>query len=512
MQFIRDNLFLVLVFVVTALLCGILLMMGMGVASTVEDEQIAGREELARSLQSIGRGNMVNQLTINADKRRVEIVLNTLETVRRENLSFNSRHFSVPELQLLGGEKRPALPWDETTWNRNELAFRFVRQYHLQLDAMRQKLHATRIPTAEDIEAEAREQQRQLEQQERIREMWNRDETPAEGRGGRRGPAGPMEPGMGMPAGRSSRTGGTVNLTDKAKSLAVDRLRLLRAMQGQVYVSELSFDVMFAAGGIVNRLEPEKIWDAQVGLWVQQDIADVIARTNETVLSADEVPTDQRNVLKSPIKRLVRIEVDSETEEHARASERSSGMDPDGLRRDAYRPSAMARQERERPTTLTGYVDNKTFEVVNYSFTVLMPTRYLPVLEKELLKQNYHVILTERIAMNPSDAGDTRGGGQSQEDLYYYGTEPVASVTIDGQLLLVTDFTRGWWDDENQTWISPPLMPVPVMRRLPRQALREQDLNLLNALEQVNNNRPLRPGQPRPTWLSGVVSAGDEPN
>jgi hypothetical protein len=512
MNFIRDNLFLVLVLVITVVLCGILLMMGMGVSTTIEDEQIAQREKLARSLQNIGRGNMVNQLTIHADKRRVEMLLNTLEKVRRDNLEFNSRYFSVPELQLLGGAKKPALPWDETTWNRNELAYRFVRQYHLQLDAMRQKLNATRIATTEEIETQALEEARRLERSRRIRAMWERDQTPGQDRAPRRAPSGPMEPGRSVPPGRAGRTEGKTNLTEEAKTLAVNSLRLHQARQGEVYLSELSFDVMFAKGGIVNRLEPRKIWDAQVNLWVQQDIAHVIARTNRSVLSDRKVPADERNVLNAPIKRLVRIEVASASQASAgRSSGRSTRRAPGGMPGENYGQQSSDPQQ-SRPATLTGYVDNKNFEVVNYSFTVLMPTRYLPELEKHLLSQNYHVILAEQIAMNPREARSGRNSGQNQEELYYYGTEPVANVTIEGQLLLVTDFTRGWWDAENQSWISPPLMPIPVMKQLPRQALREQDENLLEAVKRAESGQPLRQGQPRPTWLSGVALAGDETN
>lgn len=534
MNLFRDNLFLVLTLGLTVVLSGLLLFLGMGAAGQIEDEQVASREDLADSLQSLARGQLVNQLIINAEKRRVEIVLETLQDVRQSNLEYNSRNFKIPELQLLGGEKQPALPYDETTWNRNELAFRFVRQYHLQLDAMRQKLQATTIPTTEEIESEAVDQQRRLEREQRIQEMWNRSSSgqptgrtrtdPGMGDPGMMGPAGPA--GMTGPARRTTGRTGTVNTTEQARTLAIRTLQQRRARAGLIYVSELSFDVMFAAGGIVSRLEPEKIWDAQLGLWVQQDIIDVIARTNREVLQSQNVPEDERSVLTAPIKRLLQIDVQSSIPQEGSAARSTAGRaggafggPPGGfegpdMRRGSFNRSAG--QQPQRPETLTGYQANPTFDVVNYTFTVLMPTRYLPELEKNLLEQNYHLIINEQITANARAEAPNARGSQNVEDLYYYGTEPVSQVTIEGQLLLVTGFTRGLWQEPSPRrpagrsgeqagrWQRLPLMPLEVLQQLPPAALRPQDKNLLQAVQRLRAGQPVSPEMPRPTWLSDL--------
>ncbi|MFA9476831.1 hypothetical protein ACERK3_00860 [Phycisphaerales bacterium AB-hyl4] len=51
-----------------------------------------------------------------------------------------------------------------------------------------------------------------------------------------------------------------------------------------------------------DRPEPSHLWEGQVGLWLQQDIARAIARANR-------VDDPNSNVLNAPVKRLLRVEV-----------------------------------------------------------------------------------------------------------------------------------------------------------------------------------------------------------
>ena len=141
------------------------------------------------------------------------------------------------------------------------------------------------------------------------------------------------------------------------------------------------------------------------------------------------------------------------------------------------KPAAQKRVSQpqlDRPDTLTQNIANPIFDVVNYSFTVVMPTRFLPLLEENLMKQNYHVILNVQISRVAED-------NQTQADeFYYYGADPVRKVTIEAQLLLLADWTRGQWDAKDKKWLRFPLMPLEEMQILSPGALRNEDKKLID--------------------------------
>jgi hypothetical protein len=185
--------------------------------------------------------------------------------------------------------------------------------------------------------------------------------------------------------------------------------------------------------------------------------------------------------------------------------------------------------EAVKADSLTQYTANTLFDVSDYSFTVIMPTRYLPVLEQKLLKQNYHVILNEEVvpvdsASTANAGGAMMGGGfgmpggtssNVKGDLYNYGTEPLSRVTITAQLMLMSNFTRGQWDKTAKKWISYPLMPVEVMKNIPQSALRDEDKEFLDQYgrmekgEQPTDYLPVVPWFRNDAWRPEAPAAAD---
>ncbi len=180
----------------------------------------------------------------------------------------------------------------------------------------------------------------------------------------------------------------------------------------------------------------DAIWRAQVSLWVTQDILEAIRRTNAKVVEGLENPT----VIDSAVKRLIGIHVAGyATEEYA-----------------------------ER---VTGRISSPEYDVLTYNFEVIMPLRYIELLQRELMSLNYHTILN----VSTAAAYVAPNGG------FEYGPDSVVTATIDGELLLLTTWERGTWDDESSPpgWSRelPPLMPQEMLDQLPAQALRGVDNN-----------------------------------
>jgi hypothetical protein len=514
MEFLRKNLFMVLLVTITLLLVVVLLIWGMDISDRIETEEMAKRKALSSDINALQRGPYVNRGTIEADTEQVAVVRKALADVRRLNREYNSRDYDVAQLKLLTGQTRPALPFSAKVWDDNQLYFRFVSEYHHKLEELLTRLNATTPPKEEDIFAEAIRQQSSIDLREMIRQKNAPVGVPGAGVGempdmGRRAGMSPVA-GKTIVAGKriNPDTGHEENITvgEEALKIAQTNLKLHQAIQGQIYADEVSLDIdpqYPKGGGIVGTIPPEKIWDIQVGLWVQSDVIDVIGRTIQDVMSTPAMKGKRPGVINSPIKKLVQIRVTpiSSTESISKTTDstRRGGMMYDEMMME--RPGGRSRRSRSvdryaprrqlpKAETLTRNVSNQLYDVVRYQFTVLMPTRYLPILERNLARQNYHIILNEEISKVGAPIGEglaktpVRPTGQpsvvAEDSLYYYGTEPIRQITISAELLLLTEWVRGTYDAKEEKWIRPPLMPVEVMKKiLSPAALRPEDRELI---------------------------------
>jgi len=138
---------------------------------------------------------------------------------------------------------------------------------------------------------------------------------------------------------------------------------------------------------------------------------------------------------------------------------------------------------------LTQRVSGPRHDVKHYRFTVIMDTRWLPKLLKNLLARNHHTVLDLSVEAVDHDEADP----------HYYGTDPVMAVTITGELLLLTDWERGTWLRDPKTgkggWSKefPPIMPEQVLQELRAGdplALREEDKARLPRAASARSGRP----------------------
>ncbi|MBN1943700.1 MAG: hypothetical protein JW849_10450 [Phycisphaerae bacterium] len=525
MNFFRENLFLVLLTTGTLVACLILVLWSGAIASQIDEVEIADRQDLSDALERLARPPYDNGNTNMAEQNRVEGIRKSLKKVGNENLAWNSRNFKVPQLTMLDGTKRPAFPFDANVWVKNQLADRFLAQYHEQYDAMLASMKPVTPPTEEELAEEIQRWEKTLEQRQRIleKEKTGEDSTqPSAAATGAPRPTAPAPMGAARynparipPEGPSYRTTGSFRT--EAEKRAREILRVRKAQSGAVYANDTAFQLEFPRGILIGSsdVNAEKFWNAQVGIWVRSDIVNAINDAIQTAWDQQKLSPNQRNVITSPIKRLVEIKVgDSDptakkTAYARRPVEPLMGQEeyshsymqrPTGKFSQSPRPTRTTVAPTVRPDTLTQRAPDKIADVVNYEFTVLMPTRHIRLLEKSLLKRNYHVILDMQIDepdATSSSSGSSRLGGGTQtttEGLYYYGVEPVSKVIISGQLLLMSDFTRGRWDSEKKQWLREPLMPVENIRELPPAALRTEDRQLIEG----RLPQPWNPAAPKP--------------
>jgi hypothetical protein len=169
--------------------------------------------------------------------------------------------------------------------------------------------------------------------------------------------------------------------------------------------------------------DPVTIWFAQLGLWIQQDIAKAIADTNKGAA----------NVLEAPVKHLIKI---------------SLRPSPYVLPPNVQGPiegDAAAPINKVPEVSLTGRVTNPLYDVVDFELIVNVEADKIPWFLKELSNQKFITVLSMNVSSVDSAAQQALG--------FMYGPKPVAQVTLHCEEI----FFRQW---------SRPLMPEAVAKNM----------------------------------------------
>lgn len=402
--------------------------------------------------------------------------------------------------RLIAESHVAAFPIDGDLYQRHSLRFHFKEQYNETIADLLATLRPASPPTEDEILEETErwdKRIRRVAEDERRRRAAEAATETGEGgtriRGMGEEERRMMPPSRRMPTGTRKGTRVSSGAVDaNPKTLGRQSMLKRKAKTGWMYASPESFDMHFE--DVPANPADAQLWWAQVNLWVTRDIVSAINKTNQDVLSGQA--KDRRNVLHAAVKQLVAIElIDDEEQLAARKTKGRSdrgeaglamgnaeGFEAPGRRRPAKGSSKRKPVKELAPEapTLTKRVRCGDFEVVDYRFSVVMPTRHVLRLQRNLLGLNYHTIMS--VNMQPVDP--------DEYELHYYGTEPVMQVNIDAQLILLSSWIRGKWDEKANAWLvwqrdadassattrpaaypsgkwakAEPLMPVDVLKR-----------------------------------------------
>lgn len=475
MNFIRNNTFLVICIVVTVVAIGGLIFWNMGAEKEVKS-RLDQRSSVASKVRSFSRSPFANERTIKAEDEKNKRILEQFRKVRQTNDKYNSATFSMIQVLLPEGDVIPALPYNEELWKSKSLGYRYIEAYHKSLDKLLVSLSPAHPGTQKDISDKAESIQDRLEQEKRI---LDKDTATPKHTGAR--DLGGMP--LGMPV--QGRSGGEKKtLSKEAEIEAFQAIRVQQASRGVVFAKTDVLDVMFPREKAVP-VSPQNIYDSWVSFNIQANVIKAINTTNQQAFDAQKTPKDNRNVTTAAIKRLYKIQVKPRKVSKTQAS-------PTTIRRPGRRRIVPTVLVEPRADSLTGARTDKIGSVVQYAFSVLMRTSDLPLLEKALIHENYHVILSEEITPHfdssligfeqvfVGDRDETSlRGKKDQEDkdesYYYYGTDPVRVVTILAEIRMLSGWTRGTWDEKTEKWNIAPLMPIEVLKELSSAALRPED-------------------------------------
>lgn len=510
MRFLKAHAFMLALAVVVVVVGGA--MMGMKfVAGGDIDELMAKRASLSAKLKKLKSKPVVNQAILDATRRRIQQSRAAAMDALKENLLWNRDEHKV--LQLVynddtGWTTMPAFPIQRQKYDDYGLVYEFTEEYQKALSGMLAELKATQAPTNQEISDEQDRLARRLSSLQAAEERRKLTassgaELPGPAVSPSRTPSagamynkpnpmdvfrkGPMTGGsMGRSAGsgRSAWSGGKVSagIVAEADAKGLASIRLKKAKAGEVFADMNSFDPVFTSA--TTNASDTQLWQAQINLWVTEEIIRAIHDTNTRILS--KLPAGDRNVLASPVKRLVSINIDRDyyTKTAGAAAGSTSPTKGKGFMfgggkdqflskqgRGGGMPMPSARMGKKARTgtsksDLTKRVCNTQYDVIHYQFTVIMSMRHVQELQYSLLSHNNHTILNVNMAQ-----AIPLGGGRNSRDgegAYYYGTDPVLEVTMSCEMLFRTAWERGTYDPKTKKWSSklPPLMPVEVLKNL----------------------------------------------
>jgi len=470
MKLLRENILLVVLAAIVLLGGGGMVAAYFKTSGSV-DEGVRKRVQMVRQLRDLSRDGANGEMVERAEKS-LENIRTAAKDVETLCVGWNRRNYQVLQLRIPDSDQTvPAFPYDNETYRDHGLGYVFSRVYVQAMQDLLNSLNPTSPPTQAETESQVLQWENQLMLQRTM------EAAGVDSWGGASGAVPPDIAQQAMVLGRRSA------MLNKAKA-------------GEVYVDPNALDMVFR-DAVLNPMV-DQLWQAQLNLWVTRDIVAAINATNKEAFASAEGQDSGRNVLTAAVKRLVQVRVNENyvrpsVQTEAVAAPTDGGAYP-GEAPDIEAPDIGARPTGAGPDApaaadpLTGRGSSREYDVLHYQFSVVMPTRYLLALERNLMAQNYHTIL--KVEFRPPGAGTgpygmevSETGGQAGS--CYYGVEPVVQVDITGELLLLTAWERGTWDSEKQKFSDqfPPLVPAEVLaRQFPgadNPALREVDTSRL---------------------------------
>ena len=411
MRFIQENIFLLSIIGVAVLLGGLMVALSASIGGDV-DKALASRQELSNQLSRL-RKPPVNVDIVEAERGRVEEVLATQQAVVDMCIEWNRRNYQPFVLRFNaedGPREIPAFPADRRLYRHYDLTFNAAQVYRKELAGLLVSLSPVVPPTKEQIDEEKDLWEKKLHDEWRERKN-KRLKAAKAAEGGEESIAETRKPLVG-----GVDTAEPAPTDQQALEMAEKALLVKHAKKAMIYAPSQALDWVLPGPELVAP-PITQIWQAQLNYWITKDIIAAIRATNAVSARPAKAGNETPSVLNSAVKELVKIEID----ENYVAGPEATGGTTGGARRGV---GAAVNSFTQRASC-------QQYDVLRYSFTVVISTRFLNALERNLMKRNYHTILGVHIQQLPQSPSDR-----------YYGTDPVMAVTIQGELLVLTAWER----------------------------------------------------------------------
>ena len=288
----------------------------------------------------------------------------------------------------------------------DQVAYNFQELYEDKLYELPRALLAGGPPTPEEVQDEA---ERMQEARRRDDERKAPDEAPAVGSTALPSPPPGAAPGPPL----SPEASGAGKGSEAELRASIRKARNIR-MYAEMTAQHSCFHIS-PIGQLQRVPTAEEMWEAQVTLWVQQDVVNAIRKLDDE--AAEQLPEKDRHVEFMPVKRLLEIRVFGYTGaagqlvrfNAAAATGTSSGAAPTRYRSPDYRPS------------FTGRKGDENFDVISFGLAAVIDQRDVLRLVDRITRENFYQLTSIQYDALPP------GGG---EGVYFYGSAPLVLATM----------------------------------------------------------------------------------
>jgi hypothetical protein len=377
-------------------------------------EEMKEATQLSSRLSKLGGGRdgLVNEAAIEAEGKRLKQIRDYHEAV----LAWAKDH----------NRHQPLLPNVFPNPDRDEkLAFR--KAYGERLSELLDMLDPGTVASEQDV-ADARVE---IAEEEKAAQRfdWELDESPGQAEQPK------QEKPERYPSGLYTDYG--------AKQSAAARANIARAHQFRCYATMYSLEVF---DKINEGITPEvrDMWDAQVSLWIQEDVIVALARINGREAERLEQAGQTAWVGNMPIKELISLRTS------APLGYVREGSSPD--------PEAWRRATGSNPgypycsgsAVFTQSVSNDLFEVAQFTLKMIVDARRIPEIVEEICKDNFHTLLRlayEDMSKHPDSWAMTDK---------IYGSAPTIRIVMDFEAVFLGGLYRPLMPDETREELGLP--------------------------------------------------------
>ena len=388
MQFLKAHWILLACGLVALLAIGLL---ALGMTRTNVVEEMNRRVSEASEIDSL-KSSPKNEDAINAE----------LERRRKFEEEYNA---AVREAERIN-KREPLRTGIFPVPASDQAAYNFQELYEDKLYELPRALLAGGPPTPEEVQDEA---ERLQEAKRRKNEGVEPDEAPAPGT-----TATPSQP-PGAAPGTSppSEAPGTAKGSEAELRAAIRKARNIR-MYAELTAQRSCFHISPIVQ--VQRVPTvEEMWEAQVGLWVQQDVVNAIRKLNDE--AAEQLPEKDRHVEFMPVKRLLEIRVFGYTGAAGQLVHFSASAAAGG---GGVAPATRYRGPEYRPS-LTGRKGDENFDVISFGLAAVIDQRDVLRLVDRITRENFYQLTSIQYDALPPG---------SDEGVYFYGGAPVVLATM----------------------------------------------------------------------------------
>jgi len=191
------------------------------------------------------------------------------------------------------------------------------------------------------------------------------------------------------------------------------------------------YDALWIAPNILNQAaipDEASIWFAQLGLWIEEDVAQSLADINKNA----------KSVIDAPVKHLLKLTWKGEYILGAPAGT-ATGADP---------AAPITPMKQMSPT---GRVCCQMYDVVQYELRMRVAADKLPQVLDELGRNRLITVL--KVDVNAFDSAAAAVGG------YFYGEDPVVEVTVQCEELFLRKWTVPFMPDLIKKYLGIPDAP-----------------------------------------------------